>query len=122
MSLTDEDKQWIAAQLEGVEQRISRRFDQTERRFDSLDMYVADFRTEAIGRLGATETQMRLLAGSQQSFDARIPAITKAAHENASAISYLIGKQMERTASNFDLAERVAKLEEKVSKLVDPAA
>jgi len=104
--------------IDAALERLGRRADQ---RFDALTQYVADFRTETIGRLEGIETRMRLLSGSHESFDARISVVTKAGHENAAAISWLMGRQMEQTlrlfASQRDLAERVTKLEDAVAKL-----
>jgi len=100
--------------IDAALERLGRRADQ---RFDALTQYVADFRTETIGRLEGIETRMRLLSGSHESFDARISVVTKAGHENAAAISWLMGRQMEQTGARFDLAERVTKLEDAVAKL-----
>jgi hypothetical protein len=108
---------------------MDRRFDSMDSRFDAMDArltglnnYVMDFRSEAVVRLGSIESQIRLMAASQEGFEARIPAITKSALENGAAISFLTGRQMDSTASSFELSERVRKLEEKVATILAPAA
>ena len=78
--------------IDAALERLGRRADQ---RFDALTQYVADFRTETIGRLEGIETRMRLLSGSHESFDARM-----------FFAPFLV-----------NVAERVTKLEDAVAKL-----
>jgi hypothetical protein len=102
------------------------RFDRVEALIEQMGErlmnYTLEFRREVSGRLQAVETEMRVLASSQQSFDAKLPALTKAAFDSSSAISSLYGIQMERSGAAFELAERMRKLEETVAKLQKPAA
>ena len=63
------------------------RFDRLDASIGRLMNYLLDFRGEVSGRLQAVEMQMRVLASSQQSFEAKLPAVTRASLENAEAIS-----------------------------------
>jgi hypothetical protein len=100
------------------------RFDRMDERFDRIDLsverlmnYMLEFRAEVSGRLQSLETQTHLLASSQQSFEAKLPALTRASLEGAEAISSLYRLQMESGGAAFEVAERVRKLEETVVKL-----
>jgi len=84
--------------------------------------YMLEFRGEVSGRLQAMETQMRVLASSQQSCESKLPALTRATLEYAEGIASIYKLQMERTGRAFELAERVRKLEETVAKYLKPAA
>jgi hypothetical protein len=60
MSLTDEDKQWIAAQLDGAIERVAER----------LTRYILDLREETRTRLQAVESRLEILSATMASIDA----------------------------------------------------
>jgi hypothetical protein len=101
MSLTDEDKQWIAAQLDGAIERVAER----------LTRYILDLREETRTRLQAVESRLEILSATMASIDARdsrIPALTKAVVDFGALSSHLLTKQSEQRESASDLAARVA--------------
>jgi hypothetical protein len=77
MSLTEEDKQWIWAQLDAAIDRFGGRFSKIDVRFDRLDAYIQDFRTAVIHRLERIDSRLDGLSGTLASLDARLPALTR---------------------------------------------
>ena len=108
----------------------------TEERFDRLDgaierlsdlhrtltEYVLDFRQETATRLQAIDNRLDVLASTLASLDARQPALTKAILDFGSLATQLQREQSRLKDTVTDVSTRVAKLEEIVPKLIDPAA
>jgi hypothetical protein len=92
--------------------RVDERFDRVDARFDRQDEYILKFRSEVIVRFEAVEQKVGLLALTVGSLDSRMPGLTQAVMD--------FGARSHN--STADLAARVAKLEEQVSKLLAPAA
>jgi len=89
---------------------------------DRLTQYVIDLREEPSSRLQVIDSRLDFLSSTVASIDVRLPALTKATLEAGSLASQLVREQSRQRDSATDLASRVANLEEKVSKFVDPAA
>jgi len=105
----------VDERLDGVDARFNRvdeRFDRVDARFDRQDDYMLKFRSEVILRFEAVEQKVGLLALTVGSLDSRMPGLTQAVMD--------FGERSHN--STADLAARVAKLEEQVSKLLAPAA
>ena len=89
---------------------------------DRLTQYVLDLREENTSPLQVIENRLDVLSLTVVSIDSRMPALTKAMLETGSLASQLVREQSRQRDSATDLASRVAKLEDKVSRFVDPAA
>jgi SMC interacting uncharacterized protein involved in chromosome segregation len=89
-------------------------------RFDSLYDYVLQFRKEAIERLEALERQFSVLSSAVVSIDSRLPVLDKAVVELELFAGRMLREKPEPVVS--DWYERLTRLEEKVAKLIAPAA
>jgi len=101
---------------------VNERFDRVDKSIERLTQYVIDLRDETTSRLQVIENRLDFLSLTVASIDSRLPALTKATLETGSLTSQLVREQARQKDSATDLASRVAKLEEKVSRFVDPAA
>jgi len=79
------DAQSMNARLDRLEQAIFARFDQIstevaalDRKVTSLQEFVLEFRAETIQRFEHLENRVDMMLLTVQSFDARVPALTKA--------------------------------------------
>jgi len=88
----------------------------------TLTQYVLDFRQETASRLQTIESRLDVLASTLASLDSRQPALTKAILDFGSLATQLQREQAKLKDGAADLVTRVAKIEEIVSKLIDPAA
>jgi ABC-type transporter Mla subunit MlaD len=108
----------------------------TEERFDRVDSaierlcglhgtltgYVLDFRQETATRLQTIDNRLDILSSTLASLDSRHPALTKAILDFGSLATQLQREQSRQKDTVTDLSTRVAKLEDVVPKLIDPAA
>jgi uncharacterized protein YlxW (UPF0749 family) len=102
--------------------RVDKSIEHLTQSIDRLTQYVVDLRDETTSRLQVIENRLDFLSLTVASIDSRLPALTKATLETGSLTSQLVREQARQKDSATDLASRVAKLEEKVSRFVDPAA
>jgi ABC-type transporter Mla subunit MlaD len=98
------------------------RFDRLEGAIERLTRYVLDFRQETAARLPTIENRLDVLSSTLASLDARQPALTKAILDFGSLATQLQREQSRLNDTVTDVSTRVAKLEEIVSTLIDPAA
>ena len=98
------------------------RFDRVDSAIERLTQYILDFRQETATRLQAIDNRLDVLASTLASRDARQPALTKAILDFGSLAAQLLREQAGLKDAVTDVSTRVAKLEEIVPKLVDPAA
>jgi hypothetical protein len=103
-------------------ERMGQSLERVTQSLDHLTRYVMDLREEAISRLQVIENRMDFFSLTIASIDSRLPALTKATLETGSLATQLVREQARHRDSATDLASRVAKLEEKVSRFMDPAA
>lgn len=132
MSLTDEDKLWITEQLglltptlDGLTQRtdgLAQRMDRLTEQVQGLTRYVLDFRTETIQRFDAIDRRLEFLGGAFTSIDSRLPALNKALVDFSALAGQLTSEQWRAKDATTDLAGRTTRLEDRISKLVNPAA
>ena len=87
----------------------------TDQRFDRIDQYLLELREEVVRRLDVIDHRLEMLSATVANVDSRLPPLTKAMLDTGTLSAQLVREQS-------DLVARVAKLEEKVSKLMDSAA
>jgi chromosome segregation ATPase len=88
---------------------------------NTLTGYLLDFREEVIKRFQTIDNRLEVFSAGFASFDSRIPALTKGIMDLGAGASQFEREQWKQRDTAFELAMRVAKLEQIVSKLV-PAA
>jgi hypothetical protein len=87
----------------------------TDERFDRLEKYLLEFRDEMSRRLEVIENRLDFLSTTVANLDARMPPMSNALLESGVLSSRLVRDQA-------DLAGRLTRLEEKVARLMEPAA
>jgi hypothetical protein len=93
-----------------------------DERFDRLEQYILDLRQEIAGRLDTVDGRLDILSSTVANLDSRLPPLTKALLDFGSLSAKLVREQSGRKDTSTDLVVRVRKLEEMVSKLIEPAA
>jgi DNA repair ATPase RecN len=102
--------------------------DQTERidglteQIQYLTSHILDFRTEAIRRFESIEQRLDLMTSAVHSIDVRLPSLNKAISDFGATATQVIREQWKAKDLTTDLADRLTRLEEQVSKLIKPAA
>jgi hypothetical protein len=100
---------------------IDERFDRLDGSVERLSKYTADLKEAVLDRLTTLENRLDATGATLTGIEMRLPAFTKAMHETGALATELVKRQAELKASDTDLAARVAKLEQAISKLL-PAA
>jgi len=121
----DERFDRIDANIERLSERLEASIARLERLEDSmarLTQYVLDFREETASRLEIIENRLDVLAANLNNIEARFPAVTKAILDFGKHTTQLTNEQARNKNINAELAARMDSLEEKVSKLIHPAA
>jgi hypothetical protein len=116
---------WIAGRFDALSERVdglTERLDDHTKRLDTLTRCLLDFRTESVRRFEAVDERLGFLTSAIHNMDARFPPMSKAITDFGELASRLTGEQWRTKDVAGDLAERVARLEEQVSKLMKPAA
>lgn len=117
---TDERIESLAAKIDERFNRVEERLDRVDERFNRIDDYLLHFRREAIERLEALERQFSLLSNSVGSIDSRLPVLHKEVVELELFAGRLLREKPEPVVSQW--YERLTRLEERVAKLISPAA
>jgi len=81
---TDEKLDLMIAEIGAMRESLSdlrSRADKTDASLDAIREYILDFRGEAIRRFDQVEARLDMVIVTVQSFDARVPALTKAVLE-----------------------------------------
>ena len=91
-------------------------------RFDRVEDYILQFRTEVIRRFDVIDQRLDFLASSFSRIDLQLPAVNRSVIDFGALAGQFAREQMHTKERDADLAARVARLEEKLSKLIDPAA
>ena len=87
-----------------------------------LTQYVLDFREETARRLDIIDNRLDVMAANINNIDARFPTVTKAILDFGKHTTVLTNDQARHKNANAQLAARMDSLEEKVSRLIHPAA
>jgi ABC-type transporter Mla subunit MlaD len=98
------------------------RFDRVDGAIERLTQHILNFRQETAPRLQTIDNRLDMLSSTLASLDARQPALTKAILDFGSLATQLQREQSKLKDTVTDVSTRVAKLEEIVPKLIDPAA
>lgn len=98
------------------------RLDRIDRSLKALADYVLDLRQETASRLQNIDNRLDILSSTLANVDSRLPALTKAVLDFGTLSASLMREQSKQKDAGTALASRVEKLEELVSRLVDPAA
>ena len=123
-SLLDKRFVQIDARLSQIDARLDKmdaRFDGVDARFDRIDDYVLKFRSEVIQRFETVDRRLDFLMGAFSRIESQLPAINKSVGDFGMLAGQLARERMEASGHEFDILNRIAKLEEKISKL-SPAA
>jgi len=129
----------LSQEVQGVDQKVDtleQKVDTLEQKVDTLEQkvedqkaslnnlsqYILDFRKEIAARLEVMGDRLDLFHSSAANFDSRASTVNKALLDFGATHTQLAREQWQLKDANFDLAARVAKLEEIVAKLVKPAA
>lgn len=118
MGLTNEDKAWLAERLDRTDERL----DHTNERLDSFFRYVLEFRTEAIQRFDYLDQRSEYFVTTVHNIDARFMPMNKAILDFGNTGAQMLREQSRQKEANANLADRVARLEEQLAKLLKSAA
>ena len=101
--------------------RMDERFDRIDARFDRVDDYLLKFRGEVVERFGALERRVDFLASAYSKMDVQLPILNKSVMDFGMLAGQIAAERMEKSGHEYDLLNRIAKLEDKIAKLT-PAA
>jgi DNA repair ATPase RecN len=101
---------------------IDERLDRIDRSLKTLTEYVLDLRQETANRLQTIDNRLDIVSSTLANVDSRLPALTKAVLDFGSISAGLMREQSKQKDAGTALAARVEKLEDLVSRLVEPAA
>ena len=101
---------------------LTQRGDRIERSIETLTQYVLDFRQETAIRFQTIETRLDVPSATVASIDSRLPALTKAILDFGTISSQLEREHWRQKDAATSLVARVEKLEEAISRIVEPAA
>jgi hypothetical protein len=87
-----------------------------------LTQFVLDFRTETARRFELIDSRFNLFAASIHNIEARHPAFAEAMLDFGKIVAKLTDDQFANKRAAAELGGRMTSLEEKVSKLLHPAA
>ena len=118
----DERFDRIDANIERLSDRLEASIARLDAKIDHLTLYVLDFREETARRLEIIDNRLDVMAANINNIEARFPTVTKAILDFGKHTSQLTNDQAKHKNINAELAARKDSLEEKVSKLIHPAA
>ena len=87
-----------------------------------LTQYVLDFRQETAQHFEVIDNRLDVLAATVANIEARFPTLTKGVLDFGKLATQITNEQFRNKHATAELAARMDRLEEKVSKLIDPAA
>jgi methyl-accepting chemotaxis protein len=87
-----------------------------------LTEYVLDFRQETAQHFEVVDNRLEMLIATVASVELRIQPVTKAILDFGKVSTQVTNDQFRNKHATTELAGRMDRLEEKVSKLIDPAA
>jgi TolA-binding protein len=108
--------------MEGRFDRIDASIERLSESLERLKSYTMELRQETMLRFDVLEHRMDILAATSASIEARMAPLTKSVLDSGSQASQFLREQARTKEMAAGLAERLARVEEKLSKLVDPAA
>jgi uncharacterized protein YicC (UPF0701 family) len=118
----DERFDRIDANIERLSERLAASSASLDAHINHLTQFALDFREETAQRLEIIDNRLDVMAANINNIEARFPTITKAILDFGKHTTQLTNEQARNKVVNADLAARMGSLEEKVSKLIHPAA
>jgi len=115
----------IDLRLDGIDARWDRmdaRFDKIDTRFDRVDDYILKFPSEVLSRFDIIDQRLDFLASSFNKLDMQVPPLNRAVVDFGILAGQFAREQMFTREHDADIATRIARLEDQVSKLIKPAA
>ena len=112
----------LEERLDELERRIDQRFERIEQAIERLTRYTMDFRTETVRQFELVDNRLDMLSATMSNFETRLVPLTKWMLDSGSLASQLKRDQVISKDFTADLAARMSRLEEKVAKVIDPAA
>jgi chromosome segregation ATPase len=112
----------IDASIARLDAKIDASVARLDAKIDHLTQYVLDFREETARRLEIIDNRLDVMAANINNIEARFPTITKAILDFGKHTTQLTNDQAKHKNINAELVARMDSLEEKVSKLIHPAA
>jgi hypothetical protein len=89
---------------------------------ERLTQYLLDFRQETAQHFEVIDNRLEILTATVANIDSRFPPLTKAILDFGKVSTQLTNDQARNKHAIAELGARVERHEEKVSKLIDPAA
>jgi len=87
-----------------------------------LTEYVLEFRQETAQHFEVIDNRLDVLTATVANIEARFPTLTKGVLDFGKLATQITNEQFRNKHATAELAARMDRLEEKVSKLIDPAA
>jgi prefoldin subunit 5 len=110
------------ARLDASVVRIDASSARIEANIGRLTQHILDFREETVRHLEVIDNRLDVLTATVSSIDSRIPALTKALLEFGITTTQLTNDHARNKNATAELASRMDRLDEKVSKIISPAA
>ncbi len=98
------------------------RFDRIEAALERVSKYILHFRIDVIRQFEVIDRRLDVLGSTVSGFDSEMSVVTKSSFDAQSSVADLQQKRWRDQDTAAELAARVAALEEKVAKLINPAA
>jgi tetrahydromethanopterin S-methyltransferase subunit G len=114
----------IDHRLDAIDHRldaIDRRLDSVDARFDRQDEFILQFRAEVLRRFDIIDHRLDFLASSFNKLDMQVPPLNRAIVDFGVLAGQFAREQMFTKERDADIATRIARLEDQLSKL-NPAA
>jgi prefoldin subunit 5 len=121
----DERFDRIDANIERLNDRVERveaSVTRIEANIDRPTQYVLDFRQETAQHFEVIDNRLDALTATVNNIEARFPTLTKGILDFGKIATQLTNEQFKNRHANAELTARVERLEEKIAKLIDPAA
>jgi hypothetical protein len=89
---------------------------------ERLTQYVLDFREETARHFEVIDNRLDVLTAIVANIEARYPAFNKAILDFGKLATHLTNDQARNKNASAELASRAGRLEEQISKIINPAA
>ena len=115
----------LSDKMGGLSDKLERVSDKLERvsgDLAHLTEYTISFRTEVIAKFEVVDQRLDYLGSTLASLDSRIAPMSRAILESGATSAQLVREQFREKEAAAAMAARISALEEKVAKLMNPAA
>jgi methyl-accepting chemotaxis protein len=118
----DERFDRIDANIERLNERLNDSVGEIKESVANLTRYVLDFREETARHLEVIDNRLDIVAANINNIEARYPAFNRAILDFGKLATHLTNDQARNKNVTAELSSRMDRLEDKVSKVVQPAA